>query len=119
MQCISGPERYQLRSLEALYQLAVVCDKYDVVEVSVPWVTMLVAELGKAPRAHVACPRWLVISWVFRLSKTFEADTKEMIYDVSLSVDPITSGDDDTVRTGVVPGRVFGNFIESQLGNNY
>lgn len=105
-------------SLEAFYQLAVVCDKYDVAEVFVPWVTMWVAELGKAPRAHVACPKWLVISWVFRLSKTFEAVTKEMIYDASLSVDPITGGD-HTVKTGVVPGRVFGKFIESQPGNNY
>lgn len=105
-------------SVEEFYQLAVVCDKYDLAEIFVPWVTIWVADLRNAPRAQVACPRWLVISWVFRLSKTFEAVTKEMICDASLSVDPITGGD-ETVQTGIVPSRVFGQFIESELGNNY
>lgn len=99
-------------SVEAFYQLAVVCDKYDVAEIFLPWVMIWAADLGKAPREHLACPRWLVISWVFRLSKIFEAVTKEMIYDASLSVDPITGGD-ETVQTGVVPSRVFGRSIRT------
>lgn len=104
-------------SLGQFYQLAIVCDKYDVAEIFVPWVKVWTAILRKTPRG-VACQRWLVISWVFRMSKTFEAVTKEMIYDVSLSADFATSGD-GSVETGNVPSRVFGNAIEPQLMSNY
>lgn len=100
-------------SLDEFYQLAILCDKYELAEILVPWVNIWKSKLGNVPGGKSSYGRWFVIAWVFRLSKTFEAVTKEMIYDVSLSSSSVTLGD-CRVEPGAVPGWVFGNFPNLQ-----
>lgn len=100
--------------LEAFYQLAIVCDKYDVAEIFLPWIQIWT---GKRRMEQVSGEKWLVISWVFRLGKAFEVVTKGMIYDSPLRSD-FTIQSQDRVETGVVPDRVFSMLVDSlQPGN--
>lgn len=70
-------------ALDEFYQLAVVCDKYDLAEIFLVWVKIWSRSFENTPRQK-GCQRWFVISWVFRMSKIFETITKEMIYETSL-----------------------------------
>lgn len=89
--------------VEAFYQLAIVCDKYDVAEIFLPWVKIWT---GKRRMDQVSGEKWLVISWVFKLVKAFADVTKGMIYDSPLGLD-FTIETQDRVETGVVPDSVF------------
>lgn len=91
-------------SPEAFYQLAIVCDKYNVAEIFLPWIHIWTA---KRRTKSIAGGQWLVISWVFRLGKYFENVTKGMIYDSPLGSDITTYAEEGGVETGVVPERVF------------
>lgn len=94
-------------TLDEFYQLAVICDKYDLAEVFVPWVNVWKSDFDK-PGREPACRRWLVVSWVFRLSAVFETITKEMIYDVSLHTQDTPPPDaSDMVEIGMIPDRVL------------
>lgn len=94
-------------SFDEFYHLAIVCNQYDLAELFVPWVPVWKSKLGEVPGDEMAYGKWFVIAWVFRLSKTFEAVTKEMIYDASLSSGYIAGG--GRVETEAVPDWVFGN----------
>lgn len=89
--------------VEEFYQLAMVCDKYDVAEIFLPWVKIWT---GDQRMDKVSGDKWLVIAWVFRLGKAFEEVTKGMIYDSPLRSD-FTIQSQDRVETGVVPDSVF------------
>lgn len=94
-------------SLEDFYHLAVLCDKYDLREIFLPWVQSWTETLRPET---IACPRWLVISWVFRLECIFTNVTLEMIFDTPVSTDIGASGANG-VEIDVLPTRVIGNFI--------
>ncbi|KAL0634425.1 hypothetical protein Q9L58_006674 [Maublancomyces gigas] len=89
--------------VEAFYQLAIVCDKYDVAEIFLPWVKIWT---GKWRMEQVSGEKWLVIAWVFKLGKAFEDVTKGMIYDSPLQLD-FTIQAQERVDTGVVPDSVL------------
>lgn len=79
-------------SLDEFYQLAILCNKYDLAEIFLCWVEVWKSKLGKVPGEKMAYGKSFVIAWVFRLSEAFEAVTREMIYDASLSSGFVTEG---------------------------
>lgn len=63
---------------DALYQLAVVCDKYEIAEVLLPWVAMWAYERGNIAQKP-GYEKWYTIAWVFGLEKTFFEVTKQLV----------------------------------------
>lgn len=99
-------------SSDDFYNLAVVCDKYDIADIILPWVPKWKEQLMKDPRP-TACPKWLVTSWVFCLNDIFVGVTADMIYHTPLSVDIGYSGGTG-VEIDVLPTRVIGNSIHPE-----
>lgn len=104
-------------SLDEFYQLAILCNQYDLAEIFVSWVEVWKSKLGKVPGEKMAYGKWFVIAWVFRLSEAFEAVTREMIYDASLSSGFVAEGG-GRVEIGSVPDWVFGNSTKPQSSYN-
>lgn len=93
-------------TVDTLYDIAVVCNKYDAADTLVPWVNIWRAgftDLTGKPGYE----RWLVISWVFRQSAIFTDVTLKLILETSLGLDGhlATAGCDDVAGV-YVPGRV-------------
>lgn len=100
-------------TVDLFYQIAVVCDKYDLAEILVPWVKMWTdrfQDVAKKPGYE----RWFLISWVFRQSKIFSNVTRELMLDTKLSKRGllVTSGG-HFLDSGGIPDSLIGGFSKS------
>lgn len=93
-------------TVDALYSIAVVCDKYDTAEALVPWVRVWTASFGNLIDKP-GYERWLVISWVFQQSDIFAGVTGKLILETGLELDGrLTTPGCDDVAGVHVPDKV-------------
>lgn len=79
---LSVPMMPRKMAIDEFYELAIVCDKYDMAKVLVPW-----ANLWVCPEEYEcddADLRWLVIAWVFRLEMKFQDITRLLMLQTDL-----------------------------------
>lgn len=104
-------------SVDLLYDIAVVCNKYDVAEALVPWLSMWrtgFTDLTGGPGYE----RWLVISWVFQQSVIFADVTRKLILETRLDLDGrlVTTACDDVAGMYVPDSVKSTSLILSPLG---
>lgn len=94
-------------TVDALYRLAIVCDKYDAAEIFVPWVdiwTRAFTDITQKPGYE----RWFAISWVFRLGSIFTKVTRQLVVDMKVCDGGLmTVG--GVVEVEIIPDTVIGN----------
>lgn len=99
-------------SFDLFYELAVVCDKYDMAQVLLPWPILWAADLT----THCDKPgyeKWLVISWVFRQGLIFNRATEFLIMGTGLDKENHLVLFGNRVESGIVPDSVIGRYSPS------
>lgn len=91
--------------IDELYKLAIVCDKYDMAKVLVPWsIVLMDADQDEED------PRWLAVAWVFRDTWKFNSVTSILMYDATLDEKNYLVFDQQRVDFPLVPDTVIGKF---------
>lgn len=91
--------------IDKLYELAVVCDKYDMAKVLVPW-SIVWMEANQDDDD----PRWLAVAWVFRDTSEFNRVTSMLMYYTTLDENNYLVLDQQRVDVALVPETVIGKF---------
>lgn len=103
---LSVPMLPEKMKIDEFYELAIVCDKYDMAKVLVPW-----AKLWVCPEEYADDDtdlRWLVIAWVFRLEMKFHDITRLLMLETCLDEDKCLILYDAPVEHKLIPERVIG-----------
>lgn len=96
-------------TLDVFYEIAVVCDKYDMARIMIPWTIIWmnpVTDFNKKPGYE----RWLAISWVFRQWRIFLGITRELVLHTELDGDDNLVVDGDSIESPLVPSNVIGQY---------
>lgn len=101
-------------SLDLLYEIAVVCDKYDMARVLLPWPIIWTAGFDGI-NCDAGDKRWLVISWVFKQSRIFTIITRALILNTELDDEDRLVLSGNCIESGIVPSRVTGQYSPPPL----
>ena len=101
-------------SLEDLLHLAVICDKYDVVQLVRPFLNLHQWHEGLVPnvKARVNChPSWLFIAWTFGWSDIFDSLAEYLTLTTSLNSDNLAiCGAGEELSPEEMPAGLFGMY---------
>lgn len=75
-------------SVDLLYEIAVLCDKYDMAPVMCRWPRRWANKLTPFARHH-GLGRMMAVAWVFGLNNIFAQVTREFVYCMKPEADPI------------------------------
>lgn len=94
-------------TVDMLYKIAILSDRYNVAGVFVSWVKTWVDRYDDFT-AEPGYERWLAISYVFRLGNVFTEVTKKLVMNSSLDKQSglVTVGKYDAFKSGVMPDSV-------------
>jgi len=106
-------------SLEDLFQVAIICDKYDTVGLVRPfmdlhgWTENLVPDIESRTRCD---PSWSFIAWTFGYDHSFDALVRHLALTVSLGVDDQPELEDNSeMNPDDLPSDILGKMLEQQL----
>lgn len=96
-------------TVDMLYKIAILSDRYNVAGVFVSWVKTWVDRYDDFT-TEPGYERWLAISYVFRLGNVFTEVTKKLVMNSSLDKKSglVTVGKYDAFKSGVMPDNVVG-----------
>ena len=91
-------------TVDNIYQIAVVCDKYDIAAPLVPWIQLWTSTSSLLKDLTTSDSlKWLFISWVFRKPRMFQRFSKEMIRASVLDDDLKLWTDEGEMYPDVIP----------------
>lgn len=93
-------------TVDEFYELAIVCDKYDMARVMLSWAMSWISVTGS-----VEDERWLVIAWVFRDRPLFNRVTKWLILRTRLDEDNKLVLHENRIDNALVPESVIGQLF--------
>lgn len=96
-------------TVDMLYKIAILSDRYNVAGVFVSWVKTWTDRYDDFT-TEPGYERWLAISYVFRLGSVFTEVTKKLVMNSSLDKQSglVTVGKYDAFKSGVMPDNVVG-----------
>ena len=93
-------------TVDNIYQIAVLCDKYEIAAPLVPWIQLWTSSLLKDMPTSDSI-KWLFISWVFRKPRMFQRFSKDLISASVLNDDLILMTDQGEMYPDVIPERLI------------
>lgn len=98
-------------SVKVLYEIAVLCDKYDMVRVVGSWPRMWANRLTPFPR-RFGYGRVMAVAWLFGLDNIFSQVTREFIYCIKPEGAPLEQRDKHPgMDVHIVPHTIVGLFF--------
>lgn len=103
-------------TVDMLYKIAILSDRYNVAGVFVSWVKTWTDRYDDFT-TEPGYERWLAISYVFRLGSVFTEVTKKLVMNSSLDKQSglVTAGKYDAFKSGVMPDNVVGMMSHLQI----